>query len=268
MSSVEQARTLAARFWRGELPRRPGKLSGLNGEDKVRARLAEIAGAAECEPEVMQGLAAIDFLRASSQEISERTERLLYEALPAYFPTPHTLLDALSTWTWPLVDLIVVQSVGARQGHWLARDAEVAEARIARELFGPGRAQPAARHAEVVAAAKDAYLAGRHAEAVKLLAEADRGHRSPVALLQLSVALWRLGKLPHALIAVRMALLEEPSSFPTAESLLSAARVESSLRHATEGHAATSEADRAALKVVHDPNARPSYSGRARSQVG
>jgi len=246
------------------MPRRPGRYSSLNGEDKVRARLFQVAQTAQGDQALVDTLRGIDFLRAPADEILARSEKLIAEALPAYFPTPHTLLDALGRDTWPLIDLIVVQSIGARQGHWLVRDAELADAKIARDLHRDAGPFNPMRQAQLHAAAKTAYANARYGEAVTLLSEADRGERSAVGLLQMAVALWRAENPLHALHIIRACLLEEPDTFPNAEAYLSAAKVESSLRRSLENAAATTEQDRASLKVIEDPNARPSYGARAR----
>lgn len=159
----------------------------------------------------------------------------------------------------------MVQSLGARQGHWIARDEELADARLARDLYRDAPPFDRDRQNALLNGARHAYQTGRHFEAVSLLAEADRGERIAVGLLQMAVALWRAGNPSQALHVARVCLLEEPETFPTAESLLSALKVESSLRRALEGHGAASAHDVAALKVIHDPHARASYGPRARS---
>ncbi len=265
MSSVAQAREVAARIWRGELPHPRAALAGLHDERAVRARLDALVHRACLAGLDLGALSEVDVLAADPRAVLEATERAVDAALPAYYPSWTSLLDALSPHTAPIVELLMVQSVAARQGRWVVRELELADARTARDLIAaPG---PPARLGELVESARAAYQAERPEEAVALLVEADAIERSPTVLLQLAVALWRAGRIVHALHAVRACLLEETERFASPESLLSAARVESSLRRVVDARGAMGPSDEAGLAtlaaLLSDKKLRTSWRPRS-----
>lgn len=249
MSSVAQAREIAARIWRGELAHPRAPLAGLHAEHAVRARLDALAHRACLAGLDLGALSEVDLLAAEPRAVLEATERAVDAALPAYYPSWTSLLEAMTPHTSPIVELLVVQSIAARQGRWVVRELELADARTARDLIAaaPG---PPARFAGLVEAARAAYQAERPEEAVGLLVEADAIERSPVVLLQMAVALWRAGRIVHALHAVRSCLLEQTERFASAESLLSAARVESSLRRVVDARGVMGPGEEAGLATV------------------
>lgn len=221
----------------------------MNDEAVVRARLHALAGRAHAGGVALGALASVDLQTAERSAILEATERAIDAAMPAYYPTTVSLMEAMTLASWVLIELLIVQSIAARQGRWPVRELELADARTARDLIAP--AGPRERLPELVAAAGDAYRADRPEVAAGLLVEADAIERSPVLLLQLAVALWRAGRIAHALHAVRACLLEEPARFPSPDSLLSAVRVESSLRRVADGRGVMGPREDGALAAIN-----------------
>lgn len=248
MGSVVQGREIAARVWRGDLPHHRGIVSGLADVSLVRARLHALVHRAQVAGHALGPLATVDVLSAEPRSILEATEQALDAVLPAYFPSWTSLIAAVDGENRALLEILIVQSVAARQARWVVRELELADARLARDLAAPRG--PVAQLAPLVESARRAYQEGRPEEAVQHLVHADAIERSPAVLLQLAVALWRAGRIAHALHTVRVCLLEDGDRFASAEALLSAARVESSLRRVADGRGVLGPEEEAGLSSI------------------
>ncbi|MFO0723117.1 MAG: hypothetical protein U1E65_04980 [Myxococcota bacterium] len=225
------------------------RLGGLTSERVVRQRLDSILERIPLSVISRSTLPRGLFGRADPLTALEHTERAVEQAHPEYFPGPLGLMEVVDRSL--VLELLIIQSIAGRQGRWAIRDSEVEDAKIGRELLRlVGPASPD-ENAAKLERARAAYLSGDHAAAVRDLVDVDRHDRTPTGAVQLALALWRLGQIPQALWAIRVALLEDLDRFEL-RALHHAQCVESSLRLIAEGRAAFGPSELACMDLLKE----------------
>ena len=234
-SAIDVCHRMAEEIWCGQRLHVAEPVSGLNSETAIRVRLRNILNSLEMlsdglVEEAYKILMSIDILRDSPVQILENSEAMLREQFPGPVRNTELLENAGHSAIGGLSRLIICQSIGARMGLWAVRADAMAMAKVAQNLQRLTKTVPPLEHDALRSSGADAYRQKDYKLAAAYYLKADQSHRGVEGLYKASISLWRLGKMPDALWAIRTCLLEELSQFPSPKWLLKAQMVESRLQ--------------------------------------
>jgi hypothetical protein len=203
VGAIEAARGIAGEVWSRCRALSRLRLRGLNSEKAVRRRLQETAGPIADDAEWME---------APAEELVERSEQALSMACPGAWPSADRLLHGVAGAAQVALDLVVIQSLAARMGHWRPtrherRDAAIAYRHVAAR--SPGFEE----YRDLLSRARRSAKTGDHEAAVRHRFAADRLVRTAANLVDAASSLCRLGDRRAALWSLRVALLEPNASF-------------------------------------------------------
>jgi hypothetical protein len=196
--TVDAARVLAADVWNRARGHDSLSIRGLNSEEAVRRRLAKTA---------RRFKKAIDWMRAPMVEIGESAVAL-YQLDPS-----------------EMIQLVVIQALAARLGHWMPTEHEIDDAATAHRLAFDLGPPEFGRYRNLLADARRLRKAQRYPEALQHALAADRLVRTAPNLVDAAVCLTRMGDQRGALWSIRAALLEPRPSFGDDRTFLFAERL-------------------------------------------